>query len=103
MRESPCLICKAKNCPQKKCEAWKSWFLESWESTTAMFPKPSTGRIISVEGYKVFSGRMLWTPANPAYEPKKICGDWLYKPDADCWYCRGTSYPADTCAILEVF
>lgn len=57
-------------------------------------------KIICVEGYKAFRGVMLWTPGNPAYPPEEIFGDWLYKPDADCWYCKGRSYPASTCKVL---
>lgn len=60
------------------------------------------GKIISVEGYKAFHGTMLFTPGNPAYPPQEIIGDWLYKPDADCWYCSGKSYPGYTCEIVEV-
>lgn len=58
--------------------------------------------MICVEGYKAFRGTMLWTPGNPAYAPQKITGDWLYKPDTDCWYCQGRSFPANTCEVLEV-
>lgn len=57
------------------------------------------GRIISVEGYKAFRGYMRITPRNTAYFPHEVYGDWLYKPDTDCWYCNGLSYPADVCTI----
>lgn len=56
-------------------------------------------RIISVEGYKAFRGVMLWTPGNPEYRPQYIHGDWLYRPDTDCWYCNGRSFPASTCKV----
>lgn len=59
-------------------------------------------KVISVEGYRAFRGTMLWTPGNPAYKPMAIQGDWLYKPDTDCWYCAGRSYPAATCEILTI-
>lgn len=53
------------------------------------------GRMIQVEGYKAFfgmmdcGGRMVW-------------GEWLYKPGTDCWYCRGSSYPAEMCRIVSI-
>lgn len=56
-------------------------------------------KIISVEGYKAFTGcmRIDWRIA-----VERICGDWLYRPDTNCWYCNGESYPAECCTILEV-
>lgn len=61
----------------------------------------TSGRVISVEGYKAFRGTMRISPrgAALAYE---LCGDWLYKPDTGCWYGKGRSFPADVCTILEV-
>ena len=53
--------------------------------------------MICVEGYKAFRGTMKVTPGNPAYPPFTMDGDWLYKPDTDCWYCKGRSFPAFTC------
>lgn len=58
--------------------------------------------VISVEGYKAFRGYMKITPGNPKYQPYEVFGDWLYKPDTDCWYCKGSSYPAFTCTIVGV-
>lgn len=55
--------------------------------------------MIVVEGYKAFSGEMKWHP--PKREPEIIAGDWLYKPDADCWYCRGRSYLASVCTVYS--
>lgn len=58
--------------------------------------------IISVEGYKAFHGDMLITPANPMYSPFVVQeSDWLYKPDTDCWYANGSSYPAQVCKIMD--
>ena len=52
-------------------------------------------RIISVEGYKAFHGDMWITPKNTAFNPFYISDkDWLYKPDTDCWYGAGRSFPA---------
>ena len=57
--------------------------------------------MICVEGYKAFRGTMKVTPGNPAYAPFTLTGDWLYKPDTDCWYCQGRSFPAFTCEPVE--
>lgn len=53
------------------------------------------GRMIEVEGYKAFFGMMDCGGRN-------VYGEWLYKPSTDCWYCRGSSYPAEICRILSV-
>ena len=58
-------------------------------------------KMIRVEGYKAFRGTMQVTPGNPAYPPFILDGDWLYKPDTDCWYCKGRSFPAFTCEPLD--
>ena len=57
--------------------------------------------MICVEGYKAFRGVMKITPKLSSISPKDISGDWLYKPEYDCWYCNGSSYPASICEILE--
>ena len=54
------------------------------------------GKMIIVEGYKAFMGTML------VFGGKKVFGDWLYKPDTKCWYCRGSSYPEDVCQVYEI-
>ena len=64
-------------------------------------------QIIRVEGYKAFHGIMKINYANPELAKangmvSEILGDWLYKPDTDCWYSGGRSFPADRCSILEV-
>lgn len=56
--------------------------------------------MIKVEGYKAFAGTMLITPKNGC-GPHKIVGEWLYKPDMQCWYCNGWSFPADVCEVIE--
>lgn len=53
--------------------------------------------MICVEGYKAFRGTMKISPKN--MEPKFVLGDWLYKPEYDCWYGNGSSYPASICEI----
>jgi hypothetical protein len=60
--------------------------------------------MIEVEGYKMFNGTMwvtsfVETPKNATIN--YIEGSWLYKPEYDCWYCNGRSYPACICTIVE--
>ena len=58
--------------------------------------------MLKTEGYKMFHGVMTITP-KPVGEcnipPTDIDGVWLYKPEYDCWYCKGWSYPAEICTI----
>jgi len=55
--------------------------------------------MLSVENYKMFRGTMrLNLIGNPNVY---VEGDWLYRPDTDCWYCAGSSYPAYVCEIKE--
>lgn len=57
-------------------------------------------KILKCEGYMMFEGKMIINPKNeiPAYTQEGI---WLYKPEYDCWYCNGHSYPAEICVILN--
>ena len=57
--------------------------------------------MINVEGYKAFRGVMKITPIIKEIEPYEVYGDWLYKPDFDCWYGNGRSYPAYICEVLR--
>lgn len=54
--------------------------------------------MIKVEGYKAFHGVMNITMANG--KELNIEADWLYKPEADCWYGKGSSYPASVCTVV---
>lgn len=57
--------------------------------------------MITVEGYKAFRGLMKITPKRGAdVPPFTLSGDWLYKPDTDCWYCDGRSFAADICKVV---
>lgn len=56
-------------------------------------------RILECEGYKMFYGTQLVANSNGA---ECITGDWLYKPDTDCWYCKGRSFPATTTTLVAV-
>ena len=59
--------------------------------------------MIKVEGYKAFKGTMKITPKTVLMQPFEIKGDWLYKPEYDCWYNGGSSYPARICEVVEDF
>lgn len=56
--------------------------------------------MICVEGYKAFHGTMKIIPNNPEIPPFNITADWLYKPDFNCWYGKGQSFPAEICKPL---
>ena len=57
--------------------------------------------MIKVEGFKAFIGTMKIIPKNPRFPEQSIKGEWLYKPDTDCWYCNGNSYMSCICEIEE--
>lgn len=57
-------------------------------------------RMICVEGYKAFHGKMRIEPKSSYFMPFEVEGDWLYKPDTDCWYGGGSSYPAAICVVV---
>lgn len=57
---------------------------------------------ICVEGYKAFHGAMRIKPKNPLSSSYMLVGDWLYKPDTDCWYSHGRSFPASICTIEKI-
>lgn len=57
--------------------------------------------MIRVEGYKAFRGVMRIIPKNEKFSPYEVEGDWLYKPEYDCWYGKGSSYPASICEVVE--
>ena len=59
-------------------------------------------KIISVEGYKAFRGTMKIRPKTAAVPSFELSGDWLYKPETNCWYGKGSSFAADICTIVEV-
>lgn len=57
--------------------------------------------MIIVEKHKAFRGTMIITPKNDKLEPFSLQGDWMYRPDTDCWYGCGRSFPAEVCEIVE--
>ena len=72
-----------------------------WVCSRAKCAPGEHRKLIIVEGYIAFRGRMrISTKTAPGY--KDIVGDWLYKPETECWYCKGKSYPAEICVISRV-
>ncbi len=61
-----------------------------------------SNKIITVEGYKAFRGKLKVSPKIEKVKPFLVEGDFIYKPDTGCWYGRGCSYAADICEIVEV-
>lgn len=56
--------------------------------------------MIKVDGYKAFHGTMkieYKLRTTEIIENK----DWLYKPDTNCWYGAGRSFPSDICTPME--
>lgn len=69
--------------------------------------------MIKVDGYKAFRGTMKINAKTPSpqggYElnPFNLYGDWLFKPEAECWYGKVEgrvgvgSYPMEICEVLN--
>lgn len=57
--------------------------------------------MLKCEGYKMFNGVMNIIPKNPKFPREEIEAIWLYKPEYDCWYGKGCSYPAEICEVVE--
>lgn len=57
--------------------------------------------LLECEGYRMFKGKAFINPASKNVCPFVEDGVWLYKPEYDCWYCNGHSYPAEIVKILE--
>lgn len=56
--------------------------------------------MLTSEGYKMFRGTGEIHNAQTGKTVRTERGDWLYKPEYDCWYVNGSSYPAE---CVEVF
>ena len=52
---------------------------------------------LECDGYKMFKGSMSIKASGKRFSKYTVEGVWLYKPDTDCWYCKGHSYPAEVC------
>ena len=50
--------------------------------------------MLKSEGYMMFRGKATIVPKNDK-PPYTVTGDWLYKPEHNCWYVGGSSYPAE--------
>lgn len=59
--------------------------------------------MIEVEGYKAFKGTMKITPKSETISSFQTLGEWLYKPDTQCWYCHGCSYPSEICEVIKEY
>jgi hypothetical protein len=65
------------------------------------------GKMVEVEGFKAFRGVMM---VQILYDAENddiltdvpVFGEWLYRPDTNCWYSKGASYPAEFCSVMEV-
>ena len=57
--------------------------------------------MLKSEGYKMFRGSAVIRPKNPQFPAHEVTGDWLYKPEYDCWYVNGHSYPAGI--VTDIF
>jgi hypothetical protein len=57
--------------------------------------------MIKVEGYKAFKGIMKISPKCEGVKPFELEGDWLYKPDSECWYGKGSSFPFEICEVVK--
>lgn len=55
--------------------------------------------MLKSEGYKMFRGSAAIRPFK--CEPYEEDGDWLYKPEWNCWYVNGRSYPAEI--VTDIF
>ena len=54
--------------------------------------------MLKCEGYKMFNGAMKIS--SRLTNESVVSGTWLYKPEYNCWYCNGSSYPAEVCTII---
>ena len=57
--------------------------------------------MIQVEGYRAFRGRLRVRPKDPRIEPFEPAGEFLYKPDTNCWYGCGRSFDGSICEVIE--
>lgn len=57
--------------------------------------------MLRCEGYMMFKGTAMVVPKNTKFPPRAETGTWLYKPEYDCWYVNGHSYPSEIVNIEE--
>lgn len=58
-------------------------------------------KMIQVEGYKAFHGKMKITPKDKYVAPFTLEGDWIYRPDTGCWYGCCRSFCTEICEPIE--
>lgn len=61
--------------------------------------------MLECEGYKMFHGAATINPNNihrPELKPFEVTGTWLYKPEYECWYVNGHSYPAEIVSDFHI-
>ena len=56
--------------------------------------------MLECEGYMMCRGRGTIVPKN-GKPPYTITGTWLYKPEWNCWYVGGQSFPAEIVEKIE--
>ena len=57
--------------------------------------------MLKCEGYKMFRGVGEIHNVITGNLITQEYGDWLYKPEYDCWYVNGKSYPSECLSIVE--
>ena len=57
--------------------------------------------MLTSEGYKMFRGTGEIHNTQTGKTVRTERGDWLYKPEYDCWYVNGSSYPAECVKVVE--
>lgn len=60
-------------------------------------------KMIEVEGYKAFNGIVKIKPKCDGIKPFELEGSWLYKPDTDCWYGKGSSFPKEIFEVVKEY
>lgn len=57
--------------------------------------------MLECEGYTMFRGTALVRPKTVNLSVMAVSGTWLYKPEFDCWYVGGRSYPSEIVEIVK--
>jgi hypothetical protein len=87
---------------RRKWGKYIDFYAKSGRMIVNKFVLKEVGRMkemIVVEGFKAFRGIMSICRSGDCFT---VRGVWLYRPDTDCWYCSGSSYPACICEVVEV-
>ena len=57
--------------------------------------------MLKCEGYKMFRGTGVVKNIITGATTRTETGDWLYKPEYDCWYVNGSSFPAECMTVIN--